>query len=102
MSTRAGLRHDAPLNAPDGSTGILRTDANEGAFLCVIPLPVHSPRKAALMASHETLPRSLRLVDVLGTGEDSASRRPVDENCLAVSHGPYPTDRAFRQDGPVT
>jgi hypothetical protein len=50
MSTRACLRHDAPLNTPDGSTGILRTDANEGAVLCVVPLPVHTPRKAALMA----------------------------------------------------
>jgi hypothetical protein len=54
------------------------------------------------MASHETLPRSLMLVDVFGTGEDSAIHRPVDQTFLAVSHGPYPTDRAFRQDGPVT
>jgi hypothetical protein len=44
--------------------------------------------------------RFMRLVDVFGAEEDSAFRRPLDETRVAVSHRPYPTDRASRQRRP--
>jgi len=55
----ADLRPDTPLNAPKGSGRILRTDPDEGAFLGIIPSPVHAPREVALMALVETTLREL-------------------------------------------
>src|SRR6267143_2077016 len=98
--TRASLRRDAALNAPDGPPRILRTDANEGAFFRVVALSVHAPRQTALMAPHRMAQQVLRLVDVFGSGEASALRRTMDQTRRAVSHRRYPTEGVARQSGP--
>ncbi len=102
MSDSRSLRHDAPLNAPDRSPGVFRADANEGAFLGIVPLPVHGPRKAALMAPHQTIHRILRLVDIFGTEEDSAFRRPLDETRVAVPIDRIQLTERPGQGGPAT